>query len=273
MAKEGYDLEVLGNLARKAGKAILEVYESDFEVARKADSSPLTLADQRSHELIAAELQSLYPQIPVLSEEGKEAPYAIRKAWPAFWLVDPLDGTKEFVKRNGEFSVNIALIEGTLPTIGIIYLPVLDRLFVAHARQGCWEIAGGRERRLQVADSLPAGAIRVLKSRSHPSPDLEVLLKILPFHESVVRGSALKFCAIAAGEADFYPRIGPTWEWDTAAGQAIVTAAGGVMVDLKGQPFAYNKPSLVNGPFLVASSDTWLKHSGILQEALKLSSK
>jgi 3'(2'), 5'-bisphosphate nucleotidase len=272
MAKEGNDLDFLGNLARKAGEAILEVYDTDFEVERKEDSSPLTLADQRSHRLIAAELQSRYPDIPVLSEEGKEAPYHVRKAWPSFWLVDPLDGTKEFVKRNGEFSVNIALIEGTTPVIGVIYLPVLDRLYVAHIRQGCREIAQGKSRRLRVGDSLPAGTIRVLKSRSHPSPNLEALLEILPSHESVIRGSALKFCAIAAGEADFYPRLGPTWEWDTAAGQAIVSAAGGVMVDLDGKPFTYNKPNLVNGPFLVASSGAWLKQSGILEKALKLSS-
>jgi 3'(2'), 5'-bisphosphate nucleotidase len=265
MAQEVNDLEPLGNLARKAGKAILEVYETDFEVERKDDSSPLTLADRKSHQLIAAELQSHYPQIPVLSEEGKEVPYAARKSWPQFWLVDPLDGTKEFVKRNGEFSVNIALIEGTAPTVGVIYLPVLDRLYVAHIRRGCWEITPDKSRRLNVGSSPPPATIRVLKSRSHPSPNLEALLEVLPAHESVTRGSALKFCAIAAGEADFYPRFGPTWEWDTAAGQAIVTAAGGVMVALDGKPFTYNKPNLVNGPFLAASNEVWLKQSGILE--------
>jgi 3'(2'), 5'-bisphosphate nucleotidase len=272
MANAVNHLEALGNLARKAGKAILEVYETDFEVERKEDSSPLTLADRRSHQLIASELQYRYPEIPVLSEEGKEVPYATRRAWPRFWLVDPLDGTKEFVKRNGEFSVNIALIEGRTPIIGIIYLPVPDRLYVAHIHQGCWEIAQNKTRGLQVGGSAPTGSIRVLKSRSHPSPNLEALLDVLPSHESVTRGSALKFCAIAAGEADFYPRFGPTWEWDTAAGQAIVTAAGGVMVDLKGEPFAYNKPNLTNGPFLVASNEAWLKQSGILQKAFNLNS-
>ena len=273
MAKEVINLEILGNLAREAGKAILEVYETDFEVERKEDSSPLTLADRRSHQIIAAGLQSQYPQIPVLSEEGKEAPYATRKAWPQFWLVDPLDGTKEFVKRNGEFTVNIALIEGTTPTIGVIYLPVLDRLYVADIRQGCWEIAESKDRRLQGSGLLPTGAVRVLKSRSHPSPNLEALLEVLPSHESVTRGSALKFCAIAAGEADLYPRFGPTWEWDTAAGQAIITAAGGVMLALNGEPFTYNKPNLVNGPFLVASSLSWLQQSGILDKASELNAR
>jgi 3'(2'), 5'-bisphosphate nucleotidase len=267
------DLEFLGEISKEAGKAILEVYETNFTVERKTDSSPLTLADRRSHQLISARLQSEYPQIPVLSEEGKDVPYAVRKAWPRFWLVDPLDGTKEFIKRNGEFSVNIALVEGNIPTIGAIYLPVPDRLFLADIRKECLEICHGETRRLQAGIASAAGTIRVLKSRSHPSSELEALLEVLPSHESITRGSALKFCAIAAGEADFYPRFGPTWEWDTAAGQAILTAAGGVMVTLNGDPFTYNKPSLVNGPFLAAGSLTWLKQSGIFERAGSVAGK
>ncbi len=251
----------------------MEVYETDFEVERKEDFSPLTLADRRSHQVIVAGLQSEYPEIPVLSEEGKEVAYAARKSWDRFWLVDPLDGTKEFVKRNGEFTVNIALIEGSTPTMGVIYLPVRERLYLADTCHGCWEITETGRRRLQVKTVQPAGALRVLKSRSHPSPDLEALLEVLPAHESVSRGSSLKFCAVAAGEADLYPRLGPTWEWDTAAGQAIVIAAGGVMVAPDGEPFIYNKPNLVNGPFLVASSLPWLKQSGILDRASKLAMK
>jgi 3'(2'), 5'-bisphosphate nucleotidase len=266
MQNKTIDLELLGNLAREAGDAILEVYKTDFEVERKADASPLTLADRRSHQIISKGLQAQYPGIPVLSEEGKEVPYASRRAWPLFWLVDPLDGTKEFVKRNGEFSVNIALIEGNAPTVGVIYLPVPDRLYVADIRKGCWEKSPGKSRRLQVDNSPPSDPVRVLKSRSHPSPNLEALLDLLPSHEPIIRGSALKFCAIAAVEADFYPRFGPTWEWDTAAGQAIVVAAGGVMLTLDGHPFTYNKPNLVNGPFLAASSLAWLEESGILEK-------
>lgn len=269
MTKAMIDLEDLGNLAREAGKAILEIYETDFEVEQKADASPLTLADRRSHQIISTDLQSRYPAIPVLSEEGKEVPYAIRRAWPAFWLVDPLDGTKEFVKKNDEFTVNIALIEGTTPTLGVIYLPVLDRLYLADIRQGCWEQQPGTSRKLVMGNTPPASPARVVKSRSHPSPDLEALLETLPSYESVSRGSSLKFCALAAGEADFYPRLGPTWEWDTAAGQAIVTAAGGVMVTLDGTPFTYNKPNLLNGPFLAAPSLAWLKESRILEKGLK----
>jgi len=264
------DLEELGKLAREAGKAILEVYETDFEVEEKADASPLTLADRRSHQIISAGLQSRYPAIPVLSEEGREVPYAIRREWPAFWLVDPLDGTKEFVKKNGEFTINIALIEGTVPTMGVIYLPVPDRLYLADLRRGCWEQRGGSSRRLAMGQGPSASPPRVVKSRSHPSPDLETLLEALPAYESVSRGSALKFCALAAGEADCYPRLGPTWEWDTAAGQAIVTAAGGVMVSLDGAPFTYNKPNLRNGPFLAGPSLAWLKESGMLDKGIEM---
>lgn len=269
MARETIDLEDLGELAREAGKAILEIYETDFEVEQKADTSPLTLADRRSHEIISKGLQSRYPKIPVLSEEGKEVPYAHRRAWPAFWLVDPLDGTKEFVKKNGEFTINIALIEGTAPTLGVIHLPVLDRLYLADIHRGCWEQRPGRSRKLAIGTTPPAGPARVVKSRSHPSADLEALLEALPSHESVSRGSALKFCALAAGDADFYPRLGPTWEWDTAAGQAIVTAAGGVLVAPDGTPFTYNKPNLLNGPFFAASSMAWLEESGMLERGSK----
>ena len=265
------DLEALGKLAREAGKAILEVYGTDFEVEEKADTSPLTLADRRSHQIISARLQTRYPAIPVLSEEGREVPYTVRREWPAFWLVDPLDGTKEFVKKNGEFTINIALIQGTVPTLGVIYLPVPDRLYLADLRRGCWEQRGGSSRKLAMGMVPSASPPRVVKSRSHPSPDLETLLEALPAYESVSRGSALKFCALAAGEADCYPRLGPTWEWDTAAGQAIVTAAGGVMVSLDGTPFTYNKPNLRNGPFLAAPSLAWLKESGILDKGIEMS--
>ncbi len=264
------DLNFLGDLAREAGEAILEVYDTDFSVEKKEDRSPLTLADKRSHQIISRELRNRYPDIPVLSEEGKEAPYSERKAWQRFWLVDPLDGTKEFIKRNGEFTVNIALIEGTAPVIGVIYLPVHRRLYVADVREGCWEKADGQARSLRIEPSTERSGIRVVKSRSHPSPNLEAILNLLPSHEVINRGSALKFCSVASGEADFYPRFGPTWEWDTAAGQAIVTAAGGVVVDFTGAPFTYNKPSLLNGPFLVATSLEWLRTTGILDRAASL---
>jgi 3'(2'), 5'-bisphosphate nucleotidase len=261
------DFDFLAAVAKQAGRAILEVYGGDFEVRRKDDHSPLTLADTRSHRIIADALGQRYPLIPVLSEEGKAAPFETRRQWERFWLVDPLDGTKEFVKRNGEFTVNIALVENTKPVAGVIYIPVQDRLFFGDVREGCWEEAYGQRRRLEILDAPPPGTVRIVRSRSHPSADFEKLLSLIPNHEIINRGSSIKFCAVAAGEADFYPRFGPTWEWDTAAGQAIVTAAGGTMVDFSGKPFVYNKESQLNGPFLVSSSMQWLIGSGVLEKA------
>ncbi len=264
------DFDFLAALTEEAGKAILEVYGTEFSVKEKEDRSPLTLADSRSHLIISKGLQSRYPDIPVLSEEGKEAPYSVRKDWGRFWLVDPLDGTKEFIKRNGEFTINIALIEGRLPIFGAIYIPVKDVLYLAARGAGCWEISSRGKRSLKVSPPSAGIPIRVVSSRSHASAKIDSILDLLPEHELLSRGSALKFCSIAAGEADFYPRFGPTWEWDTAAGQAIVTEAGGSMINFAGEPFAYNKPDLLNGPFLVASSLDWLTGTGILDRVTTL---
>ncbi|GLI33892.1 3'(2'),5'-bisphosphate nucleotidase CysQ [Desulforhabdus amnigena] len=261
------DLDFLENLARKAGESIMQVYETDFSVQQKEDKSPLTLADLRSHEVIVSGLQSHYPDIPVLSEEGRAIPYSTRRKWARFWCVDPLDGTKEFVKRDGEFTVNIALIEGTTPVLGIIYIPVAQCLYMGKMGSGCWETTKGERRKLHVQRPRTNAPVRVLMSRHHPSPHLDEILDALPAYEPIKRGSALKFCALAKGEADFYPRTGPTSEWDTAAGHAIVAAAGGVMVNLQGKPFTYNKESLTNGPFLAAPSLEWLQETGVLQRA------
>jgi 3'(2'), 5'-bisphosphate nucleotidase len=158
-----------------------------------------------------------------------------------------------------------------MPVAGIIHIPVSNRLFMADVREGCWEISEDGRRKLEVAKAPASGPVRIVRSRSHPGSGIEELLSLIPAHEIINRGSALKFCAIAAGEADFYPRFGPTWEWDTAAGQAIVTAAGGVMVDLSGGPFAYNKRELLNGAYIVATSMEWLQKTGILERAARLS--
>jgi 3'(2'), 5'-bisphosphate nucleotidase len=265
------DLEFLGNLAKEAGKAILDVYGTEFSVEQKEDKSPLTLADTRSHQIISAGLKSRYPEIPIISEEGKDVPHSARQGWFRFWLVDPLDGTKEFIKRNDEFTVNIALVEGHTPILGIIYLPVARLLYVGDTRAGeCFEISEQGKRPIRVVPSASGNAVRVVKSRSHPSPKLEAMLSSLPSHVLIDRGSSLKFCALAAGNADFYPRFGPTWEWDTAAGHAIVSAAGGVVVDLSGKSLTYNKPDLLNGPFLVASSLEWLERTKVLEIAAGL---
>jgi 3'(2'), 5'-bisphosphate nucleotidase len=259
------DIDDLAGLARLAGEAILEIYRTEFHVEEKADFSPLTLADQKSHEIISGGLRARYPSIPILSEEGSQAPFEVRRSWSHFWLVDPLDGTKEFVKRNGEFTVNIALVEGTRPIVGIIYLPVTGALYAAMEGEGAWRIESDGRHPISVAKPGAQGPIRVLKSRSHASPQMDAVLDLFPSVEVVTRGSALKFCALACGEADFYPRSAGTWEWDTAAGQAIVAAAGGVLVDPLGNPFTYNKPNLRNGPFLAAPSLEWLKRSGVFQ--------
>lgn len=264
------DHDYLCSLAIAAGEAILQVYRTDFSVERKDDRSPLTLADRRSHEIISRGLLARYPQIPVLSEEGREISHAERSRWTHFWLVDPLDGTKEFVKRNGEFTVNIALMEGTTPVFGLIFIPVPGLLYLGDTHTGSWEISGGRRREVRVTVPREGEPVKVVKSRSHPSARLEAVLGLLPSHELITRGSALKFCTVASGAAHFYPRFGPTMEWDTAAGHAIVAAAGGMMVDFMGNPFRYNKPELLNGPFLVASSADWLKHSGILDRVASL---
>ncbi len=271
MKNERIDLEFLAQLAMEAGRAILEVYGTEFTVEQKEDRSPLTLADRKSHRIIVEGLHSRYPDIPILSEEGRETHYSTRRAWRHFWCVDPLDGTKEFIRKNGEFTVNIALIEGQTPVTGIIHVPVKGDVFVARIHDGAWRIRGENRERLSLNGTPTPEIVRVLKSRSHPSAQLEALLEAIPQHEAIQRGSALKFCSIASGEAHFYPRLGPTMEWDTAAGQVIVTAAGGVMVDFKGNPFTYNKPELVNRPFLAAFDEHWLSYAGVLQKAASLS--
>ena len=264
------EFDFLLKLIAEASEAILDVYKTDFTVECKEDHSPVTVADRRSHEIISRGLIAAYPDIPVLSEEGSSIPHHERKGWRRFWLVDPLDGTKEFVKKNGEFAINIALVEGDTPVIGVIGIPVTGAVYAGCRDEGCWEIIGDRSRRVRVADAPAGRPVRITKSRSHPSPNMGAILALMPSQELITMGSAIKFCKMAAGEADFYPRLGVTCEWDTAAGQAIVTAAGGVMVDPRGEPLRYNKPSLTNGPYFIASSLDWLERTGILKTARSL---
>jgi 3'(2'), 5'-bisphosphate nucleotidase len=252
-------LDDMGSLAVEAGRAILEIYHTDFSVDHKADKSPLTLADTRSHRIIADGLQASYPDIPVLSEEGKSIPYEARKNWDRYWLVDPLDGTKEFIKRNDDFTVNIALICHQMPTMGVVYIPALDDLYLADVQKGCYRSFRGCKTKLKIPPKMPALALRIVQSRSQPSAVLDAYIQQFPAAVSIRRGSSLKFCTIASGEADLYPRFGPTWEWDTAAGHAVVLAAGGVVVDLEGNPVRYNKETLLNGPFLAAPSREFLE--------------
>jgi 3'(2'), 5'-bisphosphate nucleotidase len=259
----------LEKLIRSAGEAVLEVYHSAFTVTTKEDRTPLTLADQRSHALLAEGLGRIAADIPVLSEEGADIPYEERRSWRRFWLVDPLDGTKEFIKRNGEFTINVALIEDGRPVLGLVLVPDQDRLFIGDVRQGCVEKNRNGVRSLRIHAPDPSKPFIVVATRSHPTAAMEAFFRHLPPHERLPRGSALKFCAVASGEAHCYPRFGPTWEWDTGAGHAVVEAAGGVVVDPQGRPLSYNKPDLVNGYFLVGPSLAWMEAAGVLSAASK----
>ena len=218
-------LDAACEIAREAGRAILDVYgRDDFAVSRKSDNSPLTEADQVAHGIISRALAKLDATLPILSEESAPADHAERRKWQRYWLVDPLDGTKEFLKRNGEFTVNIAL--------------------------GAWrsDAAGAPK---PIAVRVAGSPLRVVGSRSHPTPELAAYLTRLPPYEITDMGSSLKICLVAEGAADIYPRLGPTSEWDTAAAQAILESAGGRMIDLAGRPLRYNsKDGLLNPHFL-----------------------
>ncbi|OXS56034.1 3'(2'),5'-bisphosphate nucleotidase [Bacillus sp. V-88] len=245
-------------IAIGAGKKILEVYEDAYTIHEKEDRSPLTIADQLSHSHIQTELSNLFPTIPILSEEGASIPFKERKNWSSFWLVDPLDGTKEFIKKNGEFTVNIALIQGNRPVLGIIYAPVTDTLYYAEKNKGAYKLmtASSLEKRKQVKiNTASSGVKKIVISRSHLSDatqdyieDLQRQVGKLDFTSI---GSSLKFCLIADGSAHYYPRLAPTMEWDTAAGQIIVEEANGQVSEFDtGAHLVYNKKVLTNPSFI-----------------------
>ncbi|VAX32996.1 3'(2'),5'-bisphosphate nucleotidase [hydrothermal vent metagenome] len=278
---------IVSLLATKvAGDAILEVYDRDFGIEHKDDGSPLTLADRCSHEIIFDHLTSLPPeQLPVLSEEGKDIPYEERRTRDYYWLVDPLDGTKEFIKRNGEFTVNIALIHKDRPVLGVIYIPVKDTFYFAAEGLGTYKLEGSekvgnlelREEKnnekvikdllsdiLRDSTRLPVmpsaghrSGITIIGSRSHVTKEFEEFVdkmrKKYAEIEFISAGSSLKFCLVAEGKADIYPRFGPTMEWDTAAGQAIVEQAGGAVLDVETRKrMSYNKENLLNHWFIAS---------------------
>lgn len=238
-------------ISEGAGRHILDVYRQDFSVEHKADDSPLTQADLRAHHHIAEALAARWPEIPLLSEEGAALPYATRRQWSRYWLVDPLDGTREFVKRNGEFTVNIALIVEGAPVLGVVHAPVLGDTYAAARGVGASRVREGISQPIQARSPPPRPT--VLASRSHRDARTRAWLATLPPHDTLSRGSSLKFCLIAAGEADLYPRLGPTSEWDTAAAQCVVEAAGGAVLALPERtPLRYNqKDSLINPDLLV----------------------
>ena len=257
-------LYTLHRIAKQAGEAILEVYRQDFDVSYKDDSSPLTEADLASHHCILKGLAEAFPDIPVLSEESAEVPYQERAQWDCFFLIDPLDGTKEFVKRNGEFTVNIALICGQEAVAGVVYAPVLERSYLGAKQLGALKIEAAQEQRIAIAP-YQGGPLKVVASRSHASADTEAFLTRLaqdiPEQETLSIGSSLKLCLVAEGAAHIYPRFGPTMEWDSAAAHAIVSAAGGRVYQPNGEELSYNKENLLN-PFFLVSHDAlaWSKY-------------
>lgn len=264
-AEPGVWLEEVVVLATEAGRRILDVYERQFDVSRKDDGSPLTDADRAAHETIVARLATLTPGIPVLSEESARIDYSERAGWQRFWLVDPLDGTKEFVNRNGEFTVNIALIENGTPVLGVVYVPVTGVSYLAVHGQGAWKETGGCDRQPIRVRRYRGGRATVVASRSHRGDAVDRFLDNLKAREGEYDteslGSSLKLCRVAEGAADVYPRLGPTSEWDTAAAQCVVESAGGHVTDLDGQPLRYNKPNILNPWFLVTGGDGYNWHA------------
>jgi 3'(2'), 5'-bisphosphate nucleotidase len=247
-------LESVEGIAVDAGREILEIYERDFAVEHKGDGSPLTEADRAAHRLIVARLGELSPDIPVLSEESASVDYGTRAGWKTFWLVDPLDGTREFVKRNGEFTVNIALIDGHEAVMGVVYVPVTGVSYLACRDHGAFKREPGEALHPIHARPLPEGRMTIVASRSHAGDSLKAALERLGPHDTVSMGSSLKLCLVAEGKADLYPRLGPTSEWDTAAAQCVVEVAGGRVVGLDNRPLRYNKESILNPHFIVAGS-------------------
>jgi 3'(2'), 5'-bisphosphate nucleotidase len=246
--------EALLPIVARAGAAIMRIYEDpSFTVQRKEDNSPLTLADLESQRVIMEGLTEVTPDIPILSEESAQAPWDERKAWRELWVVDPLDGTREFVKRNGEFTVNIALVREHEPVLGVVAAPALGLLYWGASGAGAFSHHRGAGR-IPIKVSPPQNPLRVVGSRSHASPETAGYLARVGPHEITGIGSSLKFCLVAEGKADLYPRFGPTSEWDTAAGQALLEAAGGHVTRLDGHRLRYNcRASVINGDFLAFS--------------------
>jgi 3'(2'), 5'-bisphosphate nucleotidase len=251
------DINKILTIAEDAGKATLEIYNREFDIEEKDDRSPLTEADKKSNEIILDGLIQHYPDIPYISEETKQTAYEERREWNHFWLIDPLDGTKEFIKKNGEFTINIALIEGQKPILGVIYVPVKDIFYYSVHGKGSFKIENG-------SDPMPISANKensreklvVVGSRSHGGEALNDYLdkkrKEYSEVELISSGSSLKFCLVAEGKADIYPRTGPTYEWDTAAGHAVVLESGKSVYDFETEdPLVYNKENLLNGWFIV----------------------
>lgn len=245
-------IEPIVALSADAGRAILAVYETDFDVHTKADESPLTKADMASNQRILQGLRELAPDIPIITEEAGLPPFEVRRHWNRYWLIDPLDGTKEFVNRNGEFTVNIALIDHGKPVFGVVHVPVTGKTYIGCEGRGAEVRTPGQPAKALHVARESVSPVRVVGSRSHRGASLDAFLDALGDYEMHPMGSSLKFCVVAEGRADIYPRLGPTSEWDTAAAQAVVEQAGGQVLQLDGKPLNYNaKENILNPHFLV----------------------
>lgn len=241
------------SVADQTGAEVMKIYQTDFEVNFKADESPITAADLAAHRVIDQALAELSPDIPVLSEEAAAIPWSTRRHWHRFWLVDPIDGTRDFTQRSGEFTVNIALIEHGEPVLGVVTAPALGEAFWGVKGEGAWKReADGRVRRLSVV--VPPARKRVVASKNHLNDDTRAFIESLGDHELVQAGSSLKFCRIAEGRADIYPRLGPTCEWDTGAAHAVLSAAGGKVTRLDGSPLRYGKEDVLNPHFIASAA-------------------
>ncbi|KIO36005.1 3'(2'),5'-bisphosphate nucleotidase CysQ [Shewanella sp. cp20] len=249
----------LVEIAKAAGEAIMQVYASEqMDIQAKADDSPVTAADLASHKVIVEALARLTPEIPVMSEEAADIPWETRKQWQQYWLIDPLDGTKEFIKRNGEFTVNIAFIDKGRALAGVVYAPVLDKCYYGALHLGAWLASADGLTDLNQLVSAAPSVPRVVGSRSHVSPGLAAYLETLGEHEMTSIGSSLKFCLLAEGKADIYPRLGLTSEWDTAAAQAVLESVGGKVVNAdNGQVLDYNQKEAILNPYFIAIAKHW----------------
>ena len=246
-------VEQVGEIARRAGRTIMEVYETDFDVDIKGDASPVTKADRDAEELIIRAIrEGITADFPLVGEESVAAGHIPDIKGTPFWLIDPLDGTKEFVSRNGEFTVNIALIEDGAPVLGVVHLPVTDDTYIA-SKAGCFAQYGGDGGAIQIScRQAPTEGLIAIASKSHNTPETEAYLGKLPVGSRTSAGSSLKFCRVAEGRADVYPRFGPTMEWDTAAGHAVLLFAGGQVTTPENTPFTYDKPEFRNPSFIAA---------------------
>lgn len=270
-------LDTLLRIAKTAGNAILSVYQraGDIGVTIKDDNSPLTEADRDAHEIIIAELKEFTPSIPILSEESDGTSVDERLSWSRYWLVDPLDGTKEFIKRNGEFTVNIALINNGAPELGIVHVPVTNISYLGKTGVGAWKVAAtGEVDAISIANfDLNQGQVRIVASRSHRGDLLDQFINTLEAKlgeaEVVSMGSSLKICLLAEGKADIYPRLAPTSEWDTAAAHAVLAAAGGDIVDTEFQALRYNQKESMLNPHFIAISDISYDWQSVLLPDLK----